>query len=40
LFKAKDQKTQENVKALLKVFESSKDTYTRNIGIYFWYLVQ
>jgi hypothetical protein len=40
LFKAKDQKTQENVKALLKTFEESKDAYTRNIGIYFGYLVK
>ena len=40
LFKAKDSKTQENVKALLKTFESSKDEYTRNIWIYFWYLVK
>lgn len=40
LFKAKDQKTQENVKALLKTFAKSKDEYTKNIGIYFWYLVE
>lgn len=40
LFKAKDSKTQENVKALLKTFSQSNDEYTRNIGIYFWYLVE
>ena len=40
LFKSKDEKIQTNVKNLLKSFESSKDAYTRNIGIYFWYLVQ
>ncbi len=40
LFKAKDSKTQENVKALLKTFTQSKDAYTRNIWIYFWYLVE
>ena len=39
LFKAKDQATQDRVKALLDTFKSSKDSYTRNIGIYFWYLV-
>ena len=40
LFKAKDQKTQENVKALLKTFKKSRDAYTRNIWIYFGYLVE
>lgn len=39
LFKAKDQATQDRVKALLDTFKLSKDSYTRNIGIYFWYLV-
>lgn len=40
LFKQKDQKTQNNVKALLKTFAQSKDEYTRNIWIYFGYLVE
>jgi hypothetical protein len=40
LFKSKDEKIQTNVKNLLKSFESSRDAYTRNIWIYFWYLVQ
>lgn len=40
LFKAKDEKTQTNVKKLLKTFSESKDAYTRNIWIYFWYLVE
>ncbi len=40
LFKQKDTTTQTKVKTLLKTFESSKDSYTRNIGIYFWYLIQ
>lgn len=40
LFKQKDEDTQNKVKALLTTFESSKDTYTRNIGIYFWHLIK
>lgn len=40
LFKQKDQKTQNNVKALLKTFTQSKDEYTRNIWLYFGYLVE
>lgn len=39
VIKAKDYKTQENVKNLLKTFKLSKDSYTRNIGIYLSYLL-
>jgi hypothetical protein len=39
LFKEKDKKVQENVKELLKTFEKSRDNYTRNIWIYFGYLI-
>lgn len=39
IYKEKDKKTQENVKEVLKKFESSKDNYTRNVWIYFWYLI-
>lgn len=40
LFKAKDKETQDAVRALLVIFKSSRDPYTRNIGIYFWYLIE
>ena len=39
IFLEKDKQTQENVKTLLKSFEWSKDQYTKNIWIYFGYLV-
>lgn len=40
LFNKKDKKIQDNVRVLLKTFTQSNDEYTRNIGIYFWYLVE
>jgi len=40
LFKAKDKETQDAVRALLVIFKSSRDPYTRNIGIYFEYLIE
>jgi len=40
LFNQKEETIQKRVKTLLNTFKSSKDSYTRNIGIYFWYLVE
>lgn len=40
LFKAKDKETQDAVRALLVIFKSSRDPYTRNIWIYFEYLIE
>ena len=40
LFNDKDGKTKNDVKNLLKEFESSNDNYTKNIWKYFWYLVK
>jgi hypothetical protein len=40
LFNDKDEKTKNDVKNLLKEFESSNDNYTKNIWKYFWYLVK
>ena len=39
LFEKKDAKVQTNVRNLLEEFKKSSDSYTRNIGLYFWYLV-
>ena len=39
LFEKKDAKVQTNVRNLLEQFKKSSDAYTRNIGLYFWYLV-
>ena len=39
LFEKKDAKIQNNVRNLLEEFKKSSDTYTKNIGLYFWYLV-
>lgn len=39
LFEKKDVKIQNDVRNLLEEFRKSSDTYTKNIGIYFWYLV-
>ena len=39
LFEKKDVKVQNNVRNLLEEFKKSSDPYTRNIGLYFWYLV-
>lgn len=39
LFEKKDEKIKGNVLKLLDTFKTSTDAYTRNIGIYFWYLV-
>lgn len=40
LFETKDEKIKNKVRRLLKNFESSADPYTRNVWVYFWYLVQ
>ena len=40
LFKEKDMFVQARVKTLLETFKLSKDPYTKNIGIYFGYLVE
>ena len=39
LFNIKDEKVQNDVRKLLKDFESSNDNYTKNIWIYFWHLI-
>jgi hypothetical protein len=38
--KEKDVETQARVKAVLEVFKSSKDEYTKNIGLYLSYLLK
>ena len=40
LFNKKDEKIKANVRALCKTFTQSKDAYTRNIWLYFGYLIQ
>jgi hypothetical protein len=40
IFNKKDEKIKANVRALCKTFAQSKDAYTRNIWLYFGYLIQ
>ena len=40
VIKEKDTETQARVKAVLEVFKSSKDEYTKNIGLYLSYLLK
>lgn len=40
VIKEKDAETQARVKAVLEVFKSSKDEYTKNIGLYLSYLLK
>ena len=40
LFYTKDEKVKNDVRNLLKGFIASNDNYTKNIWIYFWYLVK
>ena len=40
VIKEKDAETQSRVKAVLEVFKSSKDEYTKNIGLYLSYLLK
>ena len=40
VIKEKDTETQARVKAVLEAFKSSKDEYTKNIGLYLSYLLK
>ena len=40
VIKEKNTETQARVKAVLEVFKSSKDEYTKNIGLYLSYLLK
>ena len=40
IIKSKDSETQKKVSLILETFKSSKDEYTRNVGIYLDYLLK